>query len=156
MRGVLVNTPDPQQDMVTVTWEERMSPYFAALRSLVGKTGVRFESRTLKAVPQAGGVCMFSALEGPHVCYYVGMSPQDIQYRLQLHWSNYTQSDLSRRIVEAGKSRDREGARRWISRNVVVRWLLSDETPMQDAYLEHFLIAVLQPEFNWPRKRTRS
>ena len=90
---------------------------------------------------------MFSAV--PHVCYYVGLS-QNIQSRLKFHWSNGTPADLSGKLIEAGVAQHTGQATRWITDHVLVRWLESDEIPMGDAYLEHFLIAALKPEFNKP------
>ena len=135
---------------MTTNSEDNLQACVLANGKLVAKTAVPFAQRTMYEVPQESGVYMFSDVQGPLLCYYVGRAG-NFQSRLLSHWDNNDpQADLCGKLIDAGIAQHTQESRKWIKEHVAVRWLTSDEIPMGDAYLEHFLIAVLQPRFNKP------
>ncbi len=138
-----------ERKRMTTDWEDNIKALVLAQGKLVGKDPVPFVQRTTR-LPQERGVYMFSDVEGPHICYAVGRSA-DLQTRLRDHWDgNDPQADLCGKLKTEGMAQDNRESRDWITKHVAVRWLTSDEIPMDDGYLEQFLIAVLRPRFNRP------
>lgn len=116
------------------------------LKDMLERRPISFSAPTLN-IPDKGGIYLFSN-KHTNEPLYAGRSQKGIRSRLKDHWSGITSSDLSGKLVKEGLADDVRAGRRWIEKNVKVRWLTDDEFDMDIKFAEYFVIGVLRPPFN--------
>ena len=116
------------------------------VETLLARRQVLFQNRTVE-IPDKSGIYVFSDRRTNEILY-VGRTGQGIKSRLKDHWNGTTSSDLAKRLVVDGVANNVFEGRKWISKNVAIRWMMVNEFDTCIKWAEYFAIAVLRPKFN--------
>ena len=115
---------------------------------LLGKPQIPFTSGDMRELPNESGIYLFSH-RTKKMMLYVGMSNKGIRSRMIDHWGGAAPSDLAQKIADAGWVKNhKKPARDWIKKNVVIRYLTSDEFDIDVASAERYVIDALKPRLN--------
>ena len=127
-----------------------ITEYLDALEMLQGRQGHPF-ARTMRVVPDEGGIYMLCDALNVTTCYYIGLA-KGIRSSIS-YFSDGSSAGATMIADLIGKSliTSRKDAKDWMRGHVMVRWLETKDNPTSDAQLHRFLIAVLQPEYNEER-----
>ena len=114
---------------------------------LLDKPSVCFTDPTMHEIPNESGIYTFSNRETQEVLY-VGLSNRGLRNHMKDHWYGSAQSDLARTLIDEGVVQNKTESKEWISANVVIRYMTTDEFGMNINSAKKAVIDALSPKYN--------
>ncbi len=129
--------------------KEHMSTLEGIVERLLSQTPIPYSKATPSSFPEARGVYAITTLQDEVIrAGKTGQGNATLRDRLyRNHLMGNQSGNLRAQLVASGRCTDLESAKDWIRKNCLVRYLEIDDRALR-ANAEHFILAVLQPEFS--------
>jgi hypothetical protein len=130
--------------------EVRLQYLERELRRLLGSPPIKFDERCRNALPEAHGIYRIFDPSTPSQTVRAGRTKTAAGGLRQRVYQNHLMGDqtgnLRAQLVGAGKCTDLEAAKRLIRERLEVQVLVVEDAE-ERAWLEHFMLGVLKPEY---------
>jgi hypothetical protein len=135
----------PSSGLKTVQLNDRISFLVNELSRLLDAVAIRYEQATPRVFPETPGIYLISDHELTVI--RAGKTNATLRQRLyQNHLMGSQDGNLPVQLINSGICGTQAGAKEWIRKNCSVRWL-EVENARERGFLEHFMLAVLEPRF---------